>query len=442
MNIEVKQRASSDAEKALASHFAARAGTGEPDWLEQRRRADFARLEKLGLPTRKVEAWHYTDLRRRLPDAYPAADRSAAQSLCMDMGHDPFKVLPGIRLVFVNGHFRSDLSLHGQSEEGLSIETFHDAVRRDDPALRRQLGSAIRDEDPTIASINGAFAEDGFIVRIAAGARIRQPIHIMLVNKADEPMSVHTRHLVIAEEGAHATILETHGGEGDYQATCVIEFLVGDRAEIDHVKLQHESLEATHLALLAAHLGAGACLRTFALSPGAALARNQVEVRFDGPGGTLDANGALLLRGTQHSDATLFVDHAVADCASRQVYKTVLDDSARGVFQGQVLVRPHAQRTDGRQSSRALLLSPKAEMDSKPQLEIYADDVQCAHGSTAGELDPELMFYLRARGIPPRQAQALLIQAFIADAMDHVRNEDVLAILHGMGERWLAEEEV
>jgi Fe-S cluster assembly protein SufD len=150
----------------------------------------------------------------------------------------------------------------------------------------------------------------------------------------------------------------------------------------------------------------------------------------------------MLLRGDQHSDATLFIDHAVPECTSSQVYKTVLDGAGRGVFQGQVLVRPHAQKTDGRQSSRALLLSPKAEMDSKPQLEIYADDVQCAHGSTTGELDPDLMFYLRARGIPEKQAKALLIKAFIADAMDQVRNDDVLALLHGMGERWLAEEGV
>jgi Fe-S cluster assembly protein SufD len=437
------QKTRTEAEESIAAQFAGRPASGEPAWLGERRRADFGRIAESGLPNRKVEAWHFTDLRRRLSKAYPPVDRATAQAVEMNVGLDPFKVLPGIRIVFVNGHFRRDLSLHGgRIETGLTIETFHEAVRRNDPMLREKLGTAIGESDPTIASINGAFADDGLVLRISSGTRIEQPIHLMLENKASEPMAIHTRHLVVVEDGAEVTILETHAGEGAYQSTSVVEFIIGEGAKVEHVKLQHESLEATHLALLSARLAARAELSTFTLAPGAALARNQVEVRFDGEGGKLDANGAMLLRGDQHSDATLFIDHAVPECTSSQVYKTVLDGAGRGVFQGQVLVRPHAQKTDGRQSSRALLLSPKAEMDSKPQLEIYADDVQCAHGSTTGELDPDLMFYLRARGIPEKQAKALLIKAFIADAMDQVRNDDVLALLHGMGERWLAEEGV
>jgi Fe-S cluster assembly protein SufD len=437
MNMALK-RVKTEAETALERQFAARAETGAPDWLAARRRQAFERLAAAGLPNRRVEAWRFTDLRRHMGVAYPPADRAAAEAVS-DIGLDnPFGALEAARIVLVNGFPRFDLSDLDRLPDGIVVRSFDEAARGKDGGLEEMLGSALSDDGGTIAALNGAFAEDGVVIRIADGARIDKPVHLMFVSDTSEPVSAHARNLIIVGAGARASLIESHLGNGDYQASALTEMLIGEGAEVDHVKLQDQSPAAIHLDLMAARLGASSALRTFTLAKGAALARSELRVTFDGPRGTLDASGALLARGSQHLDATLFVDHAVPECTSRQLYKSVLDGAARGVFQGRILVRPHAQKSDGRQSSRALLLSERAEMDSKPELEIFADDVQCAHGSTTGKLDEEPLFYLRARGIPKKDAEALLVIAFIADALEQVQDEDVRAALRRIGEGWLA----
>jgi len=440
MNMELK-RVKTEAETALEGYFAERAASGEPAWLAARRRRDFALIAAAGLPNRRVEAWHFTDLRRRMSAAFPPAERTAADTLSDVAGRDPFSSIEAVRLVVANGFLRPDLSALDRLPAGVTVEAFSEAARRDDGALAGTLGRAVGEEGGVIAALNGAFAEDGLVVRIAEKAEIKTPIHLMFVNAAASPVSTHARNLIIAGAGARATLLESHVGSGDYQATALSEIMIGEGAEIDHVKLQQQSPTAVHLDLIAACIGPKATFRTTTLSTGASLARSELRVVFEGPHGVLDAGGALLARDAQHLDATLFVDHAVPQCASRQLYKAVLDETARGVFQGRILVRPHAQKTDGRQSSRALLLSPHAEMDSKPELEIFADDVQCAHGSTTGQLDAEPLFYLRARGIPKREAEALLVLAFIAEALEQVSNEAVRGVLQGISQRWLAHRE-
>jgi len=437
MNMALK-RVKTEAETALERQFAGRVETGEPDWLAARRRQAFERLAAAGLPNRRVEAWRFTDLRRHMGAAFPPAGRAAAEAVSKIPGDNPFGALESARIVLVNGFPRFDLSDLDRLPEGITVRSLDEAVRGKDGKLEEMLGRALGDDGGTIAALNGAFAEDGVVIRIAEETRIETPVHLMFVNDAREPVSSHTRNLILVGAGARVSLIESHVGSGGYQASALSEMLIGEGAEVDHVKLQDQSPAATHLDLMAVRLGASSALRTFTLAKGAALARSELRVTFDGPRGTLDASGALLARGTQHLDATLFVDHAVPECTSRQLYKSVLDGAARGVFQGRILVRPHAQKTDGRQSSRALLLSERAEMDSKPQLEIFADDVQCAHGSTTGKLDEEPLFYLRARGIPKKEAESLLVIAFIAEALEQVQDEKVRAALQRIGEGWLA----
>jgi Fe-S cluster assembly protein SufD len=247
----------------------------------------------------------------------------------------------------------------------------------------------------------------------------------------------------VVEQGARVMLVESHEGAQDlgareYQVNTALELSVADRAHVDHIKITAEGDRALHLSSLMASIGAHARFNTFAFTTGGAVVRNQLFLRFAGECTVANIRGATLLRGRQHADVTLVADHAVANCQSREVFKTVLDDESRGVFQGKIIVRPHAQKTDAKMASHALLLSDDAEADNKPELEIFADDVQCGHGATAGALDDDLLFYLRARGIPMKEAEALLIQAFIGDAVEGIEHAGLREALMEHAGRWLA----
>lgn len=426
------------AEQALLAQFGARARADEPDWLSRRRAADFARISAAGLPNRRLEAWRYTDLRRLMGVAHEPATRAAADAVAAPAGEPAaIAALGGARIVFVNGFLRADLSDLDRLPAGVELVSFAQAARRADGILAARLGKAIGEGDEVIAALNGAFAEDGAVIRVADGADIAEPVRLVCLTRADAPLASHLRTLVVAGPKSRLRLVESHAGEGDYQATSVSEFFLGEGAVIDHVRIQNESRAALHLGLLAARLDANAALRSFALSLGGAVARQQTHIVFDGAGGQANASGALLLHRDQHADASLFVDHAVPACTSREVYKSVLDGAARGVFQGRILVRPHAQKTDGRMSSRALMLSDKAEMDARPELEIFADDVQCAHGATTGQIDEDMLFYLRARGIPPETARGLLVQAFVGEAVEEIADGQLRDAVMGVCRDWL-----
>jgi Fe-S cluster assembly protein SufD len=241
---------------------------------------------------------------------------------------------------------------------------------------------------------------------------------------------------VIAEKGARAMLVESHVGPGAYQVNTALELEVGDEAHFDHIKVT--TAGELHVSTLMATIGARARFNELLFTTGAAaVVRNQLLVRFDGVGTVAAIRGASLLRGRQHADTTLVVEHAVGECTSREVFKTVLDEASRGVFQGRIVVRPQAQRTDAKMAAHSLLLSEDAEADAKPELEIFADDVQCGHGSTAGQLDEDLLFYLKARGIPPKQAEALLIQAFVGEAIEGIEHAGLRDVLMDEVAAWL-----
>src|SRR5205807_869027 len=255
-------------------------------------------------------------------------------------------------------------------------------------------------------------------------AALVQPIHLVFVNAGGEPASVFARSLAVIEKGARAMLVESHLGStaSEDQVNTVLELKVGDEAHVDHIKVTGAGAGALHVSSLMAGIGARARFNEFLFTTGGTVVRNQLFLRFDGEGTIAGIRGANLLKGRQHADVTLVADHAVGGCQSRELFKSVLDGESRGIFQGKIIVRPDAQQTDAKMMTQALLLSETAEADNKPELEIFADDVQCGHGATAGKLDEDLLFYLKARGIPAKEAEALLVRAFLGEAVDVIEH--------------------
>jgi Fe-S cluster assembly protein SufD len=278
---------------------------------------------------------------------------------------------------------------------------------------------------------------DGVMIRIAGP--VETPIHLRFVTASEAAVATATRVLVVVEEGATVTLLESHeSADGlNHQPNDVVEMIAGDGTDVQHVRLNQEGDGALALSTLAARIGGGANFNSINVVAGAATSRHQAFVVLSGENTNLRVNGATMLKGRQHGDSTLVVDHASPNCESRELFKTVIDDEATGVFQGKIIVPPHAQKTDGRMMSAALLLAEGGSMNNKPELEIFADDVQCAHGATCGQLDEDLLFYLMARGLPKKQAESLLVQAFLGESIEFVENEAVREALIGVVEDWL-----
>jgi Fe-S cluster assembly protein SufD len=426
------------AETALAATFA-EARRALPG-VAGLREAAFKRFDAAGLPHRRVEEWKYTDLRALMRDAKPLADApdAAAKARARDAGA-VLASIEGRRIVFADGAFVPELSDLAELEPGLSIRSLAQALAAGDPDVAAQLGNVVPTDDIAVA-LNTAFMGDGAVVRIAAGATLARPLHLVFVNAGERPAAVFTRSLVVIEAGARAMLLESHQGAaaGDYQVNTALELKVGDEAHVDHVKITEDGAGAVHVSTLMASIGARARFNEFLFTTGGAVVRNQLFVRFDGEGTVAGIRGATLLRSHQHADTTIVADHAVGACTSREVFKSVLDDESRGVFQGRIVVRPNAQKTDARMATHALLLSETAEADNKPELEIFADDVQCGHGATAGDLDEDLLFYLKARGIPAKEAEALLVQAFVGDAVEGIEHAGLRDALMDHVIAWLA----
>jgi len=408
---------------------------GGLSWLEAERAKAVESFGRTGLPNRRLEDWKWTDLKRLIDGAYPALAGSEAGAAAVDalMASAPFGDLAATRLVFVNGRFDAARSRIAD-EADVEIVPLAAAER---PGWVKVTGT---EEDP-IDALNLAHLSDGAAIRVPAGTAAEGAIELCFIAAPGAAATLTTRNVVVVEEGAALSLIETHlGNDVAHAANSVTEVRVGKGARLDRVKLQRDDASSVHLANLVAGLGAGSTLHDFTLTMGARVVRQQGFVRFEGEGATARIAGAYLLAGRQHADTRLLVDHAVPGCTSRELFKCVMDENARGIFQGKVVVRPDAQKTDGKQSSHGLLLSPTAEFDAKPELEIFADDVVCGHGATSGEIDEDQMFYLRARGIPEPQARSLLVAAFVGEAIAAVEDEALRDCLSDMAARWLAGE--
>jgi Fe-S cluster assembly protein SufD len=439
MKADVRQLKTT-AELGLADVFAAAKQRLPGDCtVAAAREAAFDRFAAAGLPHRRVESWRYTDLRSLMRDAKPLAVPPDAAALAR--GRDAGALLADAgcrRLVVVDGAFSAALSDLAGLENGLTIRSMAEALAAGDALVSAHLGKTVVTQDPALA-LNTALMGDGIVIQVAPGVALSRPLHIAFITTSEKPSAIFMRSLVVIERGARATVIETHESpdQVECQINTALELVIGEEAQADHVKATREGRAALHVGTLLANIGGRASFDDFTFTAGGSAVRNQLYVRFAGEGAAACIRGVSLLSGRQHADTMLALDHAAGGCESRQLFKSVLDGESRGIFQGKITVRPGAQKTDARMMARALLLSGAAEADSKPELEIFADDVQCGHGSTAGALDEELKFYLMARGIAAKDADSLLIHAFVGETLEAIAHEGVRDALMGATTGWL-----
>ncbi|KJC55777.1 Fe-S cluster assembly protein SufD [Bradyrhizobium sp. LTSPM299] len=411
---------------------------GKGQIADQRRQA-FEAYERLGLPHRRIEDWKYTDLRALMREVLPLAPAPDVATLNRAAAVVKNQAIDGVRrLVLVDGAFAPDLSDLGNLDKGLSIRPLREVLDAGDGTLSAQ-AFASDNSNPMIA-LNGAMATDGVVIEIADGTVLTRPLHIVHVASSAAPAAMFTRSLLRLGRDTGATLVESYlaaEGTKTYQAHDGLIIAIGDNARLDHVRLVEDGSDAFNISSATITLGAHAHFNTFAMTTGAHLSRYQLTVTCAGEGSKVETNGVNLINGKQHADTTLFMDHAVPHCDSREIFRAVVDDRAHSVFQGRIIVRPDAQKTDAKMMTRALLLSDEAEADNKPELEIFADDVTCGHGATTGALDESLLFYMRARGLPEKEAQALLIQAFVGEAIETIVSDALREVAIAAARRWL-----
>lgn len=405
------------AETALIERFAAEKAS--LPGASQARAEAFARFEAKGLPSKRIESYHYTDLRNLMRSVAPAANDAVAGETMMLDGF--------ARLGFTNGRWQG-----GDAPAGVAVAPLADAYR-DGLAPGLGMGEA----SDIVVDLNTAFARDGVVIRVAAGAEAR--LHLAFSENTSAPASILPRVIVEIGEGASLMLVATHQGPSGiaYQVNEVVELRLGKGSKVEHIRLSLSGDKAMVLSSVAATLGEEAELQTTQVALGGEVCRHQVFVTYQGENAKAAIRGATMLKGSQHHDSTLVVDHAVPHGESRELFRTVVDGSAHGVFQGKIIVRPHAQKTDGQMASNALLLSDDAGMSNKPELEIFADDVVCAHGATCGSLDENQLFYLQARGLPRKVAEALLVEAFVGEVLDTVSDDGLRETLAGLVSNWM-----
>jgi Fe-S cluster assembly protein SufD len=411
-----------------------RAGFAPGGALAEKRREALARFEELGFPTRREEAWRFTNLRPLQEKAFaPAIDKPGGAPAI-----EPYFFAGEThRVVLVNGRFAPALSNIGKLPEGVALGSTADVLSSRPPLAERLLDPTDIAGGQAFASLNAALFADGFVLVLDPGAVLERPVEIIHWSDAAES-AFHLRNLIQLGGGSRATIVETYAGNGRYwtNAVALADLAVG--AALRHVKLQDEATGAIHFGQVRASIARDARYESFVLTLGGRLSRHDSLATFAGEGAACGLFGAYLLKGEQEATNATFVDHAVPKCATSEVFKGVVDERAHGVFLGKIAVRPQAQKTDAHQLNKNLLLSPRANVDTKPELEILADDVKCSHGATVGDLDENALFYLAARGIPADEARRMLIEAFAADAIDQIENDvAVRAHLSKHVQRWL-----
>ena len=385
------------------------------------RAAAAAAFRASGLPggtqQRRIEAWKYTSLRPVAEADFHSKDtpRHEVETLLAGL-----PLLDAPRIVFADGTLRADLSMMPPA----GFARFAD---------QPDFGTlSWPDREPMVA-LNTMLAHDGAALHVPAGF---DGGVVQLVSVAVGDGDFHPRHGIKLAKGARLTVMEVSAGQGRYLLNTVAEIHVAEGAHLTHIRLQDEAVTAFHVSTTYADVAAGGTYDSFTLNLGARLSRTEVRAQLSGAGAIAHLNAAQILAGSQHADFTTVIAHTAPGCTSRQTVKNVLADRARGVFQGKIEVARNAQKTDGYQMNQALLLSPYAEVDSKPELEIFADDVKCSHGATVGELDAEQMFYLRSRGVPEAEARSILVRAFLAEALDAVADETIRLRLEAAVEQW------
>ena len=388
------------------------------------RKSGLEKFSKLDFPNKRIEEWRFTNL-ASLTKGAANEDQPTSPALT----HDAFKA--DYEVVFENGVFSKEKSHLDNLPEGVRITS-----------LAEELGggavfSLDEDDNRALIALNTAYMQDGLCLHVGDGVEVPGVLAVRFLTKTDEPQNIHIRNRITLGDGAKLTLLEEHEGNGHYFVNPVTMIHLSDGATLNHYKHQNESLAAYHIALTDCELASNATYRNFALTHGARLSRNEMKTSILGANALSKLDGAYLLDGNQHCDTTSLTEHKVSQNVSEQVYKGVLTGKSHGVFQGKIHIFPDAQQVSGDQLSKALLLSDNAQVDCKPELEIYADDVKCSHGATTGELDEDALFYLQARGIPTDQAKKMLVEAFLGDVLLEIENDAIRQYFEALSASWL-----
>lgn len=412
-----------------------------PTWLHSLREGAFVRFCKIGFPTTKDEDWRFTNL-------------SAISQTQFQLARDTYEpIVPttlqpvlvpdaACRLVFVNGRFVSALSDLESLPAGVKVSSLADEIARNSSAVEPHLGRYPNVERDTFGALNTAFFEDGAFVYLPRRTVLQAPISLLFISvPGGEPSMAHPRNLIIAEEDSQASIVEDYIslGDGVFFSNVVTELIAGDNAVISHYLIEREGIRALNVSTLFTLQARSSYVASHSVLVGGALVRNNVHPVLAGEGAECLINGLFIGKGRQHLDNYMLVEHASPHCSSRQFYNGILDDHAHGVFHGRIIVHKDAQKTDAKQTNRNLLLSDNAQIDTKPQLEIYADDVKCTHGATIGQVEEEALFYLRSRGVDEASARGLLLYAFASECLDRMSCAPVREYLQKQVQQWLPE---
>ncbi len=395
-----------------------------PSWLKELRRSAFQWISERGFPTAKDEAWKYTRLASILevpfepaaPETSRRVSSGAIDQLVGDLG--------GTRLVVVNGYYAPELSSRKMLPAGVKVRSLASALGEDEELLGPLLSRPFRTHPQAFTALSAAIAEDGVLVQIPAQTNIEEPIHVAFVSDSGaSPVVSHPRFVVLAGPNSRATIVESYVGilGGIYLTNAVTDVVLDEGAVVEHYKLQNETETAFHIALLDVRQGHGSRFSSHSVALGASTARHEVKVRLEAEGAEVALNGLYMPQGEQQLDNPTTIEHAAPHCTSRELYKGVIAGSGRGVFDGRIIVHPGAFKTDASQTNKNLLLSDSAQVDTRPRLEIFADDVKCAHGAAVGQLSEDAVFYLRSRGLAHGAARDLLTYAFASEMLGLLR---------------------
>ena len=400
-----------------------------PAWVNELRRAGISRFAALGFPTPRHEDWKYTNVAPIAQVPFkPAVNPSPVALTAADVARFAFAGLGGSRLVFVNGHFAPELSAISKSSGGVKLGSLAAAMSSDGDIVRQHLGRYASATDHAFRALNAAFFADGAFIFVPKGVAVEEPVHLLFVAGASEDCTAaHPRNLIVAEAGSQLKVVESYvsaGGAASF-TNAVTEIAVGEGANVEHCKLQDEGLNAFHVATIQSSLARDSRFTSHSISCGARIARHDINTVMTGEGVECVLNGLYIASDSQLVDHHMVVDHAQPRCASHEFFHGILGGKSRGVFNGKIFVRPGAQQTDAKQTNRNLLLTDEATVDTKPQLEIFADDVRCTHGATVGRLDEDAIFYLRSRGIPHSAARRMLTQAFASNILARIGIEPV-----------------
>ncbi len=406
---------------------------GAPRWLEDLRDRASARFAALGFPTVREEEWRFTNV------APIASTEFAAPAEGVTVSEDDLSRLryaeTGYRITLVNGRFSRELSRLKGLPTGMRIMSLATAIDERADLVQRYLGQLAEFAERPFAALNTALASDGAFVYIPDGLILEQPLQILFVaaGNGGAPWMVNARALIVAGDRSQARVVENYIGLNDavYFTNGVTEVVAGENAVVDHYKVQHESEQAYHIASMHVHAARSSTFSSHSFSLGGRIVRNDTIAVLDGEGAECTLNGLYLADGERLVDNHTTIDHAKAHCPSHEIYKGILGGKARAVFNGKIIVRPDAQKTDAKQTNRALLLSDDASINTKPQLEIFADDVKCTHGAAIGQLDEDALFYLRARGLTYFEARDMLIHAFAGDIIERVKIDSLRQALEG-----------